>query len=312
VVKNFVGIDIGGTNIKIAVVDEKGKIVKKSSIKTLSTREYAHVIADIVSEITKITNGIEYEAIGIGCPGAVDSKNGVIEYSPNLYWKNVPLAKLIAAKVKKTVKVANDASVAALGETKFGAGKNFTDTALITLGTGIGGGFVVGGQLFEGFKSMGAEIGHTVIREGGIKCTCGRKGCFETCASATALIRKTLRAMQIDKNSLMWEYCGHDLNKVDGRTSFECAKKGDATAREVVEEYMQSLADGILNVVNIFRSQAVILGGGICAQGGYLTAPIQNMVDEHRYGGKDSLRTIILTAQLGNDAGVIGAASLVM
>lgn len=159
---------------------------------------------------------------------------------------------------------------------------------------------------------MGAEIGHMVIRSGGVRCTCGRRGCFEAYASATALIRDTLFAMQTDRNSLMWEFVGGDLDKVDGRTSFECAKKGDVTAKEVVDNYIGYLAEGTLNILNVFRSQAIILGGGVCAQGEYLTAPLQKLVDENRYGGVESLRTDIRIASLGNDAGVIGAASLLM
>jgi len=310
---NYVGIDVGGTNVKIALVDEKGKIVKKSSIKTQSTRDAAHVIGDIANEVIRLTEGLGYEAVGVGCPGAIDSENGVVEYSPNLYWKDVALAQGISERTGKPVKISNDANVAALGETKFGAGKNYTDTALLTLGTGLGGGFVVNGKLFEGFRSMGTEIGHTVICENGVQCSCGRRGCFEAYSSATALIRETLFAMQTDKNSAMWEYAEKDLNKVDGRTAFACARKtGDASALKVVNRYIRSLAEGILNVVAIFRSQAVILGGGVSGEKEYLTERLQAYVDEHRYGGKNSLRTVILTAELGNDAGVIGAASLVM
>ena len=309
---NYVGIDVGGTNVKIALVDEKGKIVKKSSIKTQSTRDAAHVIGDIANEVIRLTEGLGYEAVGVGCPGAIDSENGVVEYSPNLYWKDVALAKGISERTGKDVKISNDANVAALGETKFGAGKDFSDTALLTLGTGLGGGFVVAGKLFEGFKSMGTEIGHTVITENGVQCSCGRKGCMEVYTSATALIRETLFAMQTDKNSMMWDHCGKDLNKVDGRTAFACARKDDPSALKVVDAYIRSLAEGILNVVAVFRSQAVILGGGVSGEGSYLTNRLQALVDERRYGGSDSLRTVILTAQLGNDAGVIGAASLMM
>ena len=311
---NYVGIDIGGTNVKIAVVNARGEILKKNSIKTRGPRNVEEVVDNIAEAVKDLTKNYDYASIGVGCPGAIDSKEGVVEYSPNLYWKNVPLAKMLSERTGKEVKISNDANVAALGEHKFGAGKDYTDTALITLGTGVGGGFVVDGKLFEGFKSKGTEIGHTVIRENGFQCTCGRKGCFETYASATALIRETRYAMgkDIDKNSLMWDLCEHDLTKVDGKTAFTAFKKGDVLARAVVEKYVKSLSEGILNVVNLFRSQAVILGGGVCGAGDILTEPIQRRVDKYRYGGEESLRTMILIAQLGNDAGVIGAASLVM
>ncbi len=310
--KKYVGIDIGGTAVKSAIVGEDGKIYARSSVPTLATRPYTEVAADIAKQILTLSDGVAVEGVGIGCPGAIDSERGFVNYSNNLYWKNVPLADELRKYVKAPIRISNDANVAALGEDRFGAGKEYTDTALITLGTGVGGGIVVGGKLFEGYRSMGAEIGHMVIRSGGVRCTCGRRGCFEAYASATALIRDTLFAMQTDRNSLMWEFVGGDLDKVDGRTSFECAKKGDVTAKEVVDNYIGYLAEGTLNILNVFRSQAIILGGGVCAQGEYLTAPLQKLVDENRYGGVESLRTDIRIASLGNDAGVIGAASLLM
>lgn len=309
---NYVGIDIGGTTVKIAVISGDGKILDKSSIKTLSTRPADEVLVDIANEVNRITEGIEYEAIGCGCPGAVNSKTGYVEYANNLYWKDVPLSPRLSELTGKVVKITNDANAAALGEAKFGAAKQYTDSAFITLGTGVGGGFVVNGRLYEGFNSMGAEIGHMVIRQNGIQCSCGRKGCLEAYASATGLIRDTIQEMHVDKNSKMWEFVGGDLNKVDGRTSFECSKLGDKSAQNVVDRFVTALAEGILNIVNLFRSQAVIIGGGVSAQGDYLGDPLQEYVDKYRYGGADSLRTVVLMAELGNDAGVLGAASLVI
>ncbi|MCL2061491.1 MAG: ROK family protein [Firmicutes bacterium] len=307
---NFIGIDIGGTNVKLALVDSNGKILKKSVIKTGDARDFAAVIDNIAQEVSRLAFNQPYEAIGAGCPGAINSAAGIVEYSPNLYWKNVPLARLLSQKTNKETRITNDANAAALGEHRFGAGKNYTDTALITLGTGVGGGFVVDGKLFEGYGSMGTEIGHTVITQNGEPCACGRRGCFETYASATALIRETKKMMESHRASAMWSYTGGSIFKADGRTAFECAKQGDAAAQRVVDAYIRALAEGLLNVVAIFRSQAIILGGGVCAQGAYLTNPVQEYVDAYRYGGADSLRTVILTAELGNDAGVIGAACL--
>ncbi|MDR2201492.1 MAG: ROK family protein [Clostridiales bacterium] len=309
---NYVGIDIGGTFIKAGLVDENGGIVKKSSVPTLATRKWERVMDDIVAQINRLTAGAGYAAVGVGSPGAIDSANGVVEYSPNLFWKDVPLAKYISGALGKTVKVGNDANVAALGEAKFGAGRDYSDVVMLTLGTGVGSGIVAGGRLFEGYRSMGAEIGHMVIREDGEPCGCGRRGCLEAYASATALVRDTLSAMQIAKNSLMWEECGNDLNKVDGRTSFAAAKRGDEAAKRVVAAYAKSLAEGIINIINIFRSQAIILGGGVCAQGDALLNPVREYVAKHRFGGSESLATDIITARLGGDAGVIGAACLVM
>lgn len=306
----YVGVDIGGTFIKAGLVDRKGKIVKQSSIETKATRKAELVVADIAKQIRDLTEGVEYAAVGIGCPGSIYSDTGTVEYSNNLYWKKVPLGEMLRTELNKPVYVSNDANVAALGEAKFGAGKGYSDIIMVTLGTGVGMGIVVDGKMFEGYRSMGGEGGHIVIRENGVRCTCGRRGCLEAYASATALIRETLSAMMVDKNSLMWEYCGFDLNKVDGRTSFECAKRGDATAQKVVDEYIRALSDGVINFINVFRSQAIIIGGGVSAQGAYLTHPIQQYVDKYRYGGRESLPVEILTAKLGNDAGIMGAASL--
>ncbi len=310
--KKYIGVDIGGTTVKSALVDSDGRILKRSTIPTLPTRHYGELAVDIAAQIGELSEGDNVDSIGVGCPGIVDSSRGYVEYSCNLYWKDVPLADELSRLTGKRVRVCNDANAAALGEARFGAGKSYTDTTFITLGTGVGGGFVVDGKLFEGYRGLGAEVGHMVIRMGGVRCTCGRRGCFEAYASATALIRDTEFAMKNDLNSKMWEYVGGDLNKVDGRTSFECSKKGDVAAREVVDNYIKYLAEGIANIVNVFRSQAVIIGGGVSAQGEYLTVPLQRRVDALRYGGDDSLRTDIVVASLGNDAGILGAASLVM
>jgi len=318
---NIVGIDIGGTNVKMALVSEKGDILKRLFFKTHGAREPHEVIEEIAQEVEKLTRGVDYQAIGVGCPGAIDTAAGIVNYSPNLQWRAVSLTDMLHNKTGKFVRLANDAACAALGESKFGVGKNrYTDTALITLGTGVGGGFVVDGKLFQGYKSMGGEIGHTVIRVDGEQCTCGRKGCFEAYASATALIRETRKALNNDtkQESMMWDYLGfakgkrkYDLNQADGRAAFACAKKGDKIASKVVDSYIENLAAGVVNVINIFRSQAVILGGGVCAEE-TLATRVQGYVDEYRYGGKDSLPSVVLIASLGNDAGVIGAASLLL
>ncbi|MDE7395807.1 MAG: ROK family protein [Clostridiales bacterium] len=310
--KKYVGIDIGGTAVKGILVSEDGTILQKSSIPTLATRPFEEVAASIGEQIVSLTGGERIEGVGVGCPGMVDGAHGVIVYNNNLYWKDAPLADALRQKAGVPVKVANDANAACLGECRFGAGQAYSDAALITLGTGVGGGIVIGGKLFEGCNGRGAEIGHMTIVADGVPCTCGRKGCFETYASATALVRQTVFAMLTDRKSAMWDYAQGDLNKVDGKTSFECAKAGDGTAQRVIDAYLHYLAEGIINVVNIFGSQAVILGGGVCAQGAALTDPLKKYVNANRYGGDRGEPTAVVTAKLGNDAGCLGAASLVM
>lgn len=309
------GVDIGGTGVKAGIVNEEGKIVIKSYIRTDASLDYKKIAKDIADQLIKLSSdsGIaitEISGIGIGCPGAINSKKGVIDYANNLKWENVPLADELRKHIDLPSKISNDANVAALGETVFGAGKNYSDTVLLTLGTGVGGGVVIDNKLYEGYESKGTELGHTVIVRGGEPCTCGRRGCLEAYASATALIRDTKRAMEKNPSSKMWEFVNGDINAVDGRTSFECAKANDEPAKEVVKNYIECLGEGICDFINIFRPQAVLLGGGVCAQGENLLAPLREFVRKNTYGYENAPKTEILVATLGNDAGIIGASSL--
>ena len=313
----YVGIDIGGTNVKAGIVDDNGKIIVKSSIPTGRDREFSVIVGDIAEQIKKLCADAnmtldDINGIGIGCPGAINSKDGIVNYVCNLDWVNVPLVAELQKHINKPAYVSNDANVAALGESMFGTGKNYSDVVFITLGTGVGGGVIIDNKLFEGVESKGTELGHMVIVIGGEECGCGRRGCLEAYASATALIRDTKRAMEKDKNSAMWQFVDGDINKVDGRTAFECSKTGDESAKKVVDAYITYLSEGIANFVNIFRPQAIILGGGVCAQGDYLIKPIEEFVTKNTYGGEGAPELHFLIASLGNDAGLVGAASLAM
>lgn len=313
----YVGIDLGGTNIKTGIVDRNGRIMAKSSIPTKSERTADEVAFDMAFEVLNVVKASkismdEVVGVGVGSPGAINSGAGIVDYSNNLGWYNVPLAELILKRVKKPVKVSNDANVAALGETLFGAGKGYNDTVLVTLGTGVGGGIVIGGKLFEGNESKGAELGHSVIVVGGEPCTCGRRGCLEAYASATALIRETKEAMMKDRTSKMWDFVDGDIGKVDGRTAFETEKMGDASAKLVVNNYVLYLSEGLLNICNVFRPQAIMLGGGVCAQGDNLLNRLKNRMKAMHYGFQGTPKVELLIATLGNDAGIIGAAALLM
>ena len=251
----------------------------------------------------------DVEGIGMGVPGMIDSKNGIVIYSNNLRWENFEIAKEVGALTGLPVKIANDANVAALGETKFGVGKEYDATILITLGTGVGGGIVIDGKLFEGNRGAGAELGHAVIVAGGEQCTCGRKGCFEAYASATALIRDTKRAMQADKNSKMWEI--GSLDNVTGKTAFDYYDVDEA-AKGVVDNYIEKLGVGLTNLANEFRPQAMILGGGVCAQGDTLLKPLQAFLDREIFAGQRGPQVKLHIATLGNSAGLLGAAALLL
>jgi glucokinase len=249
------------------------------------------------------------EGIGMGVPGMIDSKAGNVIYSNNLKWKDFRIGEKVAELTGLRVKIANDANVAALGEVKFGAAKGFDNVVMLTLGTGVGGGIVADGKLLEGNKSAGAELGHMVITQNGEQCSCGRKGCLEAYASATALIRDTKRAMTAHKDSKMWEI--GDIDNVTGKTAFDYMDT-DPYAKEVIDGYLAGLACGITNVANIFRPETVLLGGGVCAQGDALVKPLQKLLNQEIFAGDLGPQVPILIAELGNSAGLLGAAALLM
>ena len=309
-----IGVDIGGMSVKVGLVDEKGKIFSKSIAKTASTPQ------KVVDELIKQIDGLLGDAnltirdilgIGIGCPGAVNGETGIVDLLVNLGWNNVPLVQLLKKHYDTTIKISNDANVAVLAESLFGVAKDYNTAVMFTLGTGVGSGIVIDKKLYEGNCSKGAEIGHTTLVLGGKRCSCGRYGCVEQYVSATALISQTKEAMQRDKNSLMWEYVCNQIENVDGKTCFECAKQGDKTALEVVDTYVSYLAESMLNVFNTFRPEAFIVGGGISAQGDYLVNKITQYCEKFEYGYSTAPKTKILVASLGNDAGIIGASALV-
>ena len=312
--KYYLGIDVGGTFVKGALVNENGDILTNGKISTDSEVGGEKIIYDIADFCKSLASsyGIELSAvrgIGMGVPGIVDGDSGVIVYVPKLKWKNFKGAELLTKLTALPVKISNDANAAALGETKFGAGRQFNNTVMITLGTGVGGGIIINGKLFEGNKGAGAELGHTVIVPGGERCSCQRRGCLEAYASATALIRDTRRAMQNNPESKLWSV--GSLEKVDGKLAFDYYDT-DKDAKTVVDNYIEKLALGITNFANIFRPEAIIIGGGVCAQGKNLTDPIQKIVDEELFAKDIAPRVPIIVAELGNNAGSLGAAALVM
>ncbi len=312
--KKYLGIDLGGTNIKGGVVEENGNILVRKSVKTESDKGYEAVIDNIAAlcETLLSESGLklgDIEGIGIALPGMIDSGAGEVVYSNNINWKDVKIVKLIKEKLDTEIRITNDANAAALGEAVFGAGKKYKDSVFITLGTGVGGGIIIDGKIFAGNKSAGAEIGHTVIKAHGAKCTCGLSGCFEAYSSATALIRETKAVMRNDKNSLLWKACGGDINRINGKHPFDLYGK-DSAAKKVVDEYIDYLSIGLVNIANVFRPEVIMLGGGVCAQGDNLIKPLQKLVDERIYGGELGPKVPIVIASLGNDAGFMGAAAL--
>ncbi len=312
--KKIVGIDVGGTFIKGGIVDENGRIWIEDKTPTETEKGGDRVALNIANLAKSLMeraglSASEVKGLGMGVPGMINGKEGRVIFAGNLGWENFPVGEKVAALTGLTVKVANDANVAALAEVKFGAAKEYEDIVMLTLGTGVGGGIVVGGKLVEGNKGAGAELGHVVVHTGGEQCTCGRKGCMEAYASATAIIRDTKRAMQAHTDSKMWKIGG--LEQVTGKTAFDY-QDSDPYANEVVEKYIEKLACGITNFANIFRPQAILLGGGVCAQGDSLIRPLQKLVDRDIFAGDRGPQVPILVARLGNSAGLLGAAALLM
>ena len=312
--KYYIGIDIGGMTVKGIIMERDGSPLAQGSIATGSKDGGNAMCINIAALISKMAdeskiNLSEAVGVGVGCPGLIDSKNGTIVFAGNLGLENFPLGKAISNKVGLPVKVTNDANAAALGEAKFGAGKEYSDSILVTLGTGVGGGIIIDGKLFEGGKSAGTEIGHTVIEANGYPCTCGRWGCFECYASATALMCKTKDAMEEDTGSEMWKT--YTPQTVSGKTPFEYAET-DIAAKQVVDWYVKHLACGITNLANVFRPQVVMLGGGVSEQGERLTVPVQRLVDKELFAGTDFAPVKVVKASLGSRAGAYGAAALWM
>ena len=309
------GIDLGGTNIVVGVVDENYEIAASAKRKTMAPRPASDIADDIAATCFDAlsTAGItmaDIENIGLGTPGAVNSEKGVISFANNLKFFDVDMGALLKERLGKHVYIENDANCAAYGEFLAGAGRGTKDFIAVTLGTGVGGGIIIDGKIYSGFNGAGGELGHTVIQMNGERCSCGRTGCFEAYASATALIRQTKQAMIRYPESIMWDIVERNIDAVDGKTAFEAMRRGDEAGIGVVDSYIQYLAVGIANIINTFQPQAICIGGGISKEGKNLTDPINRLVKGENYARNIDTSTEIKVAALGNDAGVIGAACL--
>lgn len=314
--KVMIGIDLGGTAVKIGIVDESYELIAQTSIPTKAERAYQQVIADMGQAAAALLeeNGYRMEdclGAGAGCPGTVDSKKGIILYSNNIRWDNVPAAAELQRYLPVPVYLDNDANCAALGEVVKGAAKGYKNVIFLTLGTGVGGGIVIEGKIFEGGNPGGAELGH--IRNGfeNRRCTCGRFDCLETYASATALIEDTKKLMVQYPKSVIWEMCGHEAEQINAKIPFDAAQAGDPCGRMLVENFISHLGDGITDLANIFRPDRIVIGGGVCAQGKNLTEPLNQYLKKNCFAASVAPVPLVVTAQNGNLAGIIGAASLV-
>lgn len=310
---NYIGVDLGGTNIVVGLVDEEGKIIKSISRPTEKERGVEPIFDDIFSMCNELIGEFKLDktslkGIGIGIPGTIDDKNGVIVYSNNIKIDNFNVREYAKGKLDYEIKMANDADSAALGEVAAGSAKGCSDAIVVTLGTGVGGGIIIGGKIFSGFYPGGAEVGHQIIEAGGRQCSCGNKGCFEAYSSASALILAAKKKAEENKDSLLYKLVEGDLEKMNAKVPFDADQAGDKAGHEVIEEYLDYLAVGVANLINVFKPEAILLGGGVCRQGENLTVPLKERLAKLVYAG--DLRTEIKIASLGNDAGLIGAAML--
>ncbi len=312
----YIGIDLGGTGIKVGLVDESYKIVASGTVPTGAQRHYSEIIKDMAMLAIKVTEEAGYDinkdvkCVGIGSPGTCDSENGILIYANNLNFENVPMRAEMQKYIDLPIYIGNDANVAALGEFMVLEDKKVENMIAVTLGTGVGSGVVIGRKLYEGFNGAGGELGHFQIQvNGGEPCTCGRNGCWEAYASVTALIRETKRAIEKNPDCEMAKSVDGDLSKVGGKTSFDFAKKGDKVALEVVENYLRYVAEGIVSVINIFQPEVLVIGGAISKEGDYLLKPVKEIVSKNVYS-RFVKQTDVRIAKLGNDAGIIGAALL--
>ena len=309
-----IGIDLGGTNIVASVVDDKYNIIATGKTPTAVPRSAEEIFDDIAAVCREAMDkaGLtiaDISSVGLGTPGTVN-ENGIIEFANNLGFNNVPAREMLKERLGDLpIYIDNDANCAALGEAYAGCGNGSQNFVAVTLGTGVGSGIIVNGKIVTGVNCAGGECGHMVIVVDGEPCSCGRKGCWEAYASATALIRQTRKAMEENPDSIMHEVARQE-GKVSGRTAFDGMRKGDIAAIKVVDNYIKYVACGLINIVNALQPEIICVGGGICNEGETLMKPLRRFVQAERYSIHSKIQTHIMKAELGNDAGIIGASLL--
>lgn len=309
-----VGIDLGGTKIAVGLVDEEGRILRQAAVPTGKERPYREIIKDMAALTLKVIEdgGRELQDInyiGLGSPGVPDNETGTIVRNYNIDFRDTPVRRELQKYIDLPVLLENDANCAALAESIFGAARGTASSITVTLGTGVGGGIIIGGKIFSGFNHAGSELGHMVIVVDGIPCGCGRKGCWEAYSSATALIREAKNAAALNRDSLLFKLAGGDAAKIEGLTVFNAAAAGDPAARAALAWYYKFLAEGLANVINFFMPEMVVIGGGLSGQGERLLAPLRETVYAKLFY-RDAPLTELRVAALGNEAGIIGAALL--
>ncbi len=310
----YIGIDLGGTNIAVGTVDEKGTILSRTSTPTLPDRPYSDLVKDMAACIHEVTekaglSAEEITSIGIGIPGIADQKEGTVVFCTNLGWRDIPLRAEIQKYYDKPVYIDNDATVAGLAESYAGVSVGCHSSVFLTLGTGVGGGIIIEGKPWSGAHGVGSELGHMTLVVDGVPCTCGNDGCVERYCSATAIIRMARQACLGYPESLIVKMVDGDLEKLEARTVIEAAKAGDPTALQVFNRFTRYLAITVNNVTAFLDPEMIVLGGGVSNAGDFLLNAVKAQLPRYlMYKTLPSPRLEL--ARLGNEAGIIGAAML--
>ena len=309
-----IGVDVGGNSIKGGAVNDKGEVLDEFTMPINCYDEPENTFGHLTDEINNFIKTHQYDepisGVGLGIPGLIDKDTGVVASSPNMpKWLNFNIKEFLEKRIKLPIKLVNDASAAVLGEAKFGSGRKYKYLIMITLGTGVGGGIVFNGKLIDGNKGEGAQLGHHVLVINGRQCSCGRRGCLEAYASATALVKQTKYMMKLYPESLLHQ-CAKEIGGINATVAFMAAKHGDQAGVKLVNDYVMYLSEGILNFCNIFRPDIVVLSGGVANEGEYLISKVRKYIQDREYGYKNSPKVEIKQAELGYDSGKIGAASL--
>ena len=309
-----IGIDIGGTSIALGLLKNDRDIIQKKSIKTplkCNADKFCDCIALSIENLLIESNVRidEVSHIGVGYPGTVDNLKGVLYYANNIGLDRVPLKEMLKKRYPSIdVRIENDANAAAFGEFMLGTLKDSDDAIAITIGTGVGGGIIINKKIYTGFNFSAGEFGHHVLVADGKECSCGRRGCFEAYCSANALIERTKERAEDHKESLLWKLSDGQINDVNGEIIFRAIHENDKIAKEIFKQYIYYLGMGVANIINIFQPEKLCIGGGISAQGDFLLNPLKEVIEKNVYTTDE--KTKVYCAQLGNDAGIIGAALL--
>lgn len=312
----YIGVDIGGTNLKAGLVNEAGLLLATEKMKVATLTDPAKMAWTLYALIQKLCETVRISmdhiaSVGVGVPGTVEIHYGTIQYTCNLPWRNVPLRKLFHQLSPLPFYMENDANCAALAEYYVGAGQGSKRFITITLGTGIGGGVIHNGKISHGANGMAGEVGHMVIERNGDPCPCGRKGCWERYASAVALKRLTQRFMDENPDSILHQVVEENNGHVSGQSAFIAARRGCPVGQQVCDQYIEYLAEGITNLVNIYQPDTLAIGGGVSnEEDSQLLLPVRRLVEERSLPCAKEKRTRIVKAELGTQAGLIGAALL--